>query len=108
MSTYLSRSDAATVAQTACTDVDESPVPAAKRKRGRPRGPNWKPPGRRRGIIPRRIWIALGDGSAADYTPDELEFMFAVQSYKEKNQRPRPTDAEILTIARSLGYRKMS
>lgn len=41
-----------------------------------------------------------------DYTNDELEFMLALQRYKEERHRPFPTCKEILEILRSLGYHR--
>ena len=43
----------------------------------------------------------------AEYTDDELEFMLAVQRYKEQRRRPHPSWREILWIAHSLGYRRV-
>lgn len=40
------------------------------------------------------------------YTNEETEFMLAVDRYKREHQRPFPTFAEILAVAKSLGYRK--
>ncbi len=41
-----------------------------------------------------------------DYTPDEIEFMHALDEYKRKNGRMFPTCSEILEVIRSLGYVK--
>jgi hypothetical protein len=41
-----------------------------------------------------------------DYSDDEVEFMMAVQRYKEQRLRPFPTCKEMLEIIRSLGYHK--
>lgn len=43
-----------------------------------------------------------------EYTPDEVEFMLALHRYKTENQRPAPTWAEVLAVARALGYRKVN
>ncbi len=41
-----------------------------------------------------------------DYTPDELEFMRAVDQFKRRFRKPFPTCREILDIVFALGYRK--
>jgi hypothetical protein len=43
-----------------------------------------------------------------EYTPDEVEFMNALDEYKRKNGRMFPTCSEILEVIRSLGYVKAS
>jgi hypothetical protein len=42
----------------------------------------------------------------ADYTPDELEFLHAIDRYKRKHRRPFPAWSEVLQVLLSLGYRK--
>lgn len=42
------------------------------------------------------------------YTDDQLEFLKAIDAYKRLRHRPHPTDAEVLAVARSLGYRKVA
>jgi hypothetical protein len=39
-----------------------------------------------------------------DYSAAELEFMNAIQEYKRQSGRPFPTWAEVLSVARGLGY----
>lgn len=41
-----------------------------------------------------------------DYTPDEIEFMGAMDEYKRRNGRMFPTCSEILEVIKSLGYEK--
>ena len=43
-----------------------------------------------------------------DYTPSELEFMNAMQAYKQSSGRMFPTWSEVLEVLRELGYRKNS
>ncbi len=43
-----------------------------------------------------------------DYSPAELEFMAAIQSYKARSGRPFPTWSEVLEVVRELGYVQMS
>lgn len=41
-----------------------------------------------------------------DYGVDEMEFMQAVDRYKQSSGRQFPTCSELLGVLRSLGYRK--
>jgi hypothetical protein len=41
-----------------------------------------------------------------DYTPDEIEFMAAIDEYKRQNGRMFPTCSEVLEVLRKLGYEK--
>jgi len=41
------------------------------------------------------------------YTPDEIEFMTAMQEFKVRSGRAFPTHREVLAVARSLGYRRL-
>jgi hypothetical protein len=41
------------------------------------------------------------------YTEDELEFMNAMQHFKEQSGRSFPTHGEVLKVAFALGYRKL-
>src|SRR5512142_2174791 len=41
------------------------------------------------------------------YTEDELEFMNAMQHFKEQSGKPFPTHGEVLKVAFALGYRKL-
>lgn len=41
-----------------------------------------------------------------DYTPDEIEFMGALDDYKRRNGRMFPTCSEVLEVIRKLGYEK--
>jgi hypothetical protein len=43
----------------------------------------------------------------ADYTPDEIEFMAAMENYKREHRRPYPDFREVLAVAESLGYRRV-
>jgi hypothetical protein len=40
------------------------------------------------------------------YTPEELEFMNAMQQYKVRSGKTFPSFGEVLKVARDLGYRK--
>ncbi len=41
-----------------------------------------------------------------DYTPDEVEFMAAMDAYKRHSGRMFPTCSEVLEVVKSLGYAK--
>ena len=43
-----------------------------------------------------------------DYGADEVEFMRAVERYKQRTGRLFPTCSELLEVVRSLGYRPPS
>lgn len=61
--------------------------------------------GERRAKTPRRRQI---DPTTCerDYTPDEVEFMRALDDYKRRSGRMFPTCSEILEVLRGLGYVK--
>lgn len=40
------------------------------------------------------------------YTPEELEFMNAMQRFKVRSGKTFPSFGEVLNVARTLGYRK--
>ena len=42
------------------------------------------------------------------YTPDELEFMNAMQQFKVRTGKTFPTHGDVLRIARTLGYRRVA
>ncbi len=42
----------------------------------------------------------------ANYTPDELEFLKAVEAWKRRTRRQFPTCVDYLRIALELGYAK--
>jgi len=44
--------------------------------------------------------------SERDYSPAELEFMFAMNQYKHQSGRLFPTWSEVLEVVRELGYEK--
>jgi hypothetical protein len=41
-----------------------------------------------------------------DYTPEEIEFMSALDAYKRRSGRMFPTCSEVLEVVKSLGYEK--
>ena len=44
---------------------------------------------------------------ATEYSDEELEFLKAMERYKREQRRRFPTFCEVLTVAKSLGYRKV-
>ena len=43
-----------------------------------------------------------------DYTPEEIEFVNAMDRYRREANRPFPTWSEVLEVLKSLGYRKVA
>lgn len=43
-----------------------------------------------------------------DFTPDELEFLKAMERYQRRMRRRYPTWREVLAVLRGLGYRKVT
>jgi hypothetical protein len=41
------------------------------------------------------------------YTEDEMEFMNAMQRFKERTGRPFPSHGEVIKVAVALGYRRL-
>ncbi len=74
-----------------------APEPARQEERTRPERRARKE--RRRRIDPTTF--------EKQYTDDELEFMNAMQHFKEQTGRSFPTHGEVLRVASSLGYRKV-
>ncbi len=72
-----------------------------------PEVPDSQVPGRRRAKKERRRRI---DPTTFDkqYTDDEMEFMNAVQRFKEQSGKAFPSYGEVLKIAVGLGYRHVS
>ncbi len=56
--------------------------------------------------VPRRRQI---DPSTCerDYSPDEVEFMQAMDAYKRSSGRMFPTCSEVLEVVKSMGYAKL-
>jgi hypothetical protein len=50
--------------------------------------------------------VAQEVNSSADYAPDEVEFLLAMERYKRERHRPFPTWSEVLAVLKGLGYRK--
>jgi len=41
-------------------------------------------------------------------SPEQFEFLMAIDDYKRKNDRPFPTWTEVLEVVKTLGYRKVA
>jgi hypothetical protein len=46
--------------------------------------------------------------AGSDYTADEITFMLALDRWKRANNCPHPSWADVLRVARSLGYRRVA
>ena len=44
----------------------------------------------------------------ASYTDEEIEFLRAMEAYRAIHRRRYPSFTEVLSVARSLGYRKIA
>lgn len=44
----------------------------------------------------------------AEYSPDEAEFLQAMERYQRKHKRPFPTFTEVLQVAEALGWRRVT
>jgi hypothetical protein len=69
------------------------------------------PPGQDRRVVQRRAKVNRRrqiDPTTCerDYTPDEIEFMSAMDQYKRRNGRMFPTCSEVLEVLKELGYAK--
>jgi hypothetical protein len=77
----------------------EPPGPEPRDKRDRSSSPEGRPKKERR----RRIDPTTFD---KQYTDDELEFMNAMQRFKELSGKTFPTHGEVIKVAVELGYRR--
>lgn len=67
------------------------------------RGGDLKRPARRKQDRRRRVDPTTFE---KQYTPDELEFMNAIQYFKVQTGKTFPSYGEVLHVARRLGYRR--
>ena len=99
------------------TLIDEGPItdrriPADRREKTERREKSVKPAverrtgGSERRRVERRRQI---DPTTCerDYTPDEIEFMTAIDKYRRESGRPFPTWSEVLEVVRAIGYQKV-
>lgn len=59
---------------------------------------------RRDGVLSQRAIVPGED--ATDYSPEEFEFLRAMEKYRREQRRPFPTCCEVLRVLKSLGYRR--
>ncbi len=54
-------------------------------------------------------WPVLREGSfpGAEYTPEEVEFIMAVDVWKKKYHRRFPTVVDLMHILQLLGYKRL-
>jgi hypothetical protein len=71
--------------------VDRRTVTGLERRRG---------PGRRR-------TDERKSAEEGEMTPEQFEFIQAIQTYKKVNKKLYPTWTEVLEVVRQLGYRKV-
>ncbi len=53
-------------------------------------------------VVPTSRLLTAGD----EYTPDEVEFLRAMEAFKKDHKRPFPTFVDVLRVAESIGYRR--
>ena len=94
---------------------DEATITIDRRTQGR-----RQPPDRRTGQVPVAAEHRCGERRKKvsrrrqidpttcerDYTPDEIEFMSAMDGYKRRSGRMFPTCSEVLEVLKSLGYER--
>jgi hypothetical protein len=54
----------------------------------------------------KRKSIALS-GSDPEYTPEEIEWILAVEKFRKRERVYYPSSVDLLRLARSMGYRKV-
>jgi len=74
----------------------------------------------RRGVLDRRTGLDRRRGPGrrrsedrrsaeeGEMTPEQFEFLVAINEYKRVNRRPFPTWTEVLDVMKALGYRKVA
>ncbi len=103
--------NAASVESATATDSAETSFDGPDRRGTDRRGPavvdrrlgldRRRGPGRRRSEDRR-------SAEEGEMTPDQFDFLMAVQEYKRLNDRPFPTWTEVLEIVKAMGYRKVA
>lgn len=79
---------------------DTDPPPGVERRDGDRRGKDR----RREPRVPDRYRAGARHINEYPLTPEELEFINAMNAYKQRHDRPFPTWSEVLHVVRSLGY----
>jgi hypothetical protein len=102
-------------------DNDDAVGPAAE---GIPEGADRRDEDRRgsdrRDVVDRRAGLDRRRGPGrrrsedrrsaeeGEMTPEQFEFLMAVNDYKAVNKRPFPSWTEVLDVMKALGYRKVA
>ena len=75
---------------------------------------------RRESVVDRRLGLDRRRGPGKRLTddrksaeegqmsPEQFEFLMAIEEYKRQNTRPFPTWTEVLEVIKALGYRKVA
>ncbi len=83
-------------------------------------GPDRRGSDRRRGVVDRRSGLDRRRGPGrrrseqrrsaeeGEMTPEQFDFIMAVNEYKRVNNRPFPSWTEVLDIIKAIGYRKVA
>jgi hypothetical protein len=84
---------------------------ASSDRRGSERRKKDQPVAEERRVLQRRVKVSRRrqiDPTTCerDYTPDEVEFMNALNDYKRLSGRMFPTCSEVLEVVKKLGYQK--
>jgi len=79
-----------------------SPPPGVERRQGDRRADD------RRASVPTPGAYRAGARHMNEYPllPEEMEFINAINAYKQRHSRPFPTWSEVLHVVKGLGYRK--
>lgn len=56
----------------------------------------------------RRLTEDRKSAEEGQMSPEQFEFLMAIDEYKQKNSRPFPTWTEVLEVIKALGYRKVA
>ncbi len=83
-------------------------------------GPDRRDADRRRSVVDRRSGLDRRRGPGrrrsedrrmaeeGEMTPEQFEFLQAMEEYKQVNNRPFPTWTEVLDVMKAIGYRKVA
>ncbi len=83
-------------------------------------GPDRRSDDRRQRVVDRRTGLDRRRGPGrrrshdrrsaeeGEMTPEQFEFLQAMEEYKKVNDRPFPTWTEVLDVMKAIGYRKVA
>ncbi|HEV8002830.1 MAG TPA: hypothetical protein VGP63_23290 [Planctomycetaceae bacterium] len=89
-----------TASSVASSQAEHRPAEARASEPAEQRRPDRRKVERRRQIDPTTC--------ERDYTPDQVDFMKAMDLYKRRSGRQFPTWSEVLEVLENLGYRKVA